>query len=365
LETFRALRRMLTGETGLESGASGGFRPAEPSAAQNGTVIQTCRQCGAAHGAEATSCYVCRALLSPNGQGRGVRSEGFARTHDALAVAPDWRGEVSHRLQEYRKRQRRLREGPSQPALAFDEETSAGDDKPVRSRAAYAAAAVAAAPPMSRRVHRVHRTERVEINLLQPSLDFSGATASAAGWHVALVSPMASLHERRLAAALDAALLLFAYGSFLTLFAALGGRLAASKVDAAVLLATLGLFYAQYFALFTFFGGVTPGMMWRGLRLATFDGREPRVRDKAWRTFGYLVSAGTLMIGFLWALWDEDHLCWHDRISHTHLSWTADASRGPGMDTELASEAEGPQFASARLDIRAEGDPARRGDSRY
>ena len=119
LETFRALRRMLGGESELESGASGGPRPAEPSAAQNGTVIQTCRHCGAAHGAEATSCYVCRAILTPDQDGRGVRGSGFARTSGAPAASPDWRSEVSVRLQEYRKRKRRLREGPSQPELAF------------------------------------------------------------------------------------------------------------------------------------------------------------------------------------------------------------------------------------------------------
>jgi uncharacterized RDD family membrane protein YckC/ribosomal protein L40E len=335
---------MFMGETELECVASGGLRPAEPSAAQNGTVIQTCRQCGAAHGAEATSCYVCRALLSPDQEGRGVRG-GVVRTNGALAVAPDWRSEVSVRLQEYRKRQRRLREGPSQPELAF-EEASAENDKPVLSRAAYAAAAVAAPVPLMPR--RVHRVERVEIDLLQPSLDFSSTAAlpggerGAAGWHVALASPMASLRERRLAAGMDAALLLFSYGSFLALFWALGGRLAASKVDAAVLAATLALFYAQYFALFTFFGGATPGMMWRGLRLATFDGHEPQSGDKVWRSFGYLVSAGTLMLGFLWALWDEDHLCWHDRISHTHLTWTSGMHGAPGVGASMASEAEEP-----------------------
>ena len=39
-----------------------------------------------------------------------------------------------------------------------------------------------------------------------------------------------------------------------------------------------------------------------------------------WRSFGYLVSAGTLLFGFLAALWDEDHLTWHDRISQTYLT---------------------------------------------
>jgi uncharacterized RDD family membrane protein YckC len=210
---------------------------------------------------------------------------------------------------------------------------------------------------MPRRVSARNRAEHIEIDLLQPSLDFSGTAASpsagrgAAGWHVALASPMASLHERRMAGALDAVLILFAYGSFLALFAALGGRLQASRIDVAVLVATLGLFYAQYFALFTFFGGVTPGMMWRGLRLTTFDGRQPQLHDKAWRTLGYLVSAGTLTFGFLWTLWDEDRLCWHDRISHTHLTWTSAApDESAAASVSAEAEPEEPQFATARLD---------------
>jgi len=349
----------------------------EPSAAQNGTVIQTCRKCGAAHGAESANCYVCHARLSPDDRGDRVRSHGLVRTDGALAVAPDWRSEVTLRLQEYRKRQRRLREGPAQPELVFSEERGAETDKPAPSRAAYTAAYTAAAPvpapavavqPPRRTFRRgTHRIERVEIDLLQPSLDFSGATSAAgaagraANWHAALVLPMASLHERRLAAMLDGALLLFAYGGFLSLFSALGGRLVASKLDAAVLMATLALFYGQYFALFTLFGGATPGMMWRGLRLATFDGGEPRLRHLAWRSFGYLVSAGTLMLGFLWALWDEDHLCWHDRISHTHLTWTADGiSEADQGDPGGARGEEASRPVSTRPAECSDGTPVRR-----
>jgi uncharacterized RDD family membrane protein YckC len=174
----------------------------------------------------------------------------------------------------------------------------------------------------------MHRIERVEIDLSQPSLDFTPAHArdhgAPAQWRTALVFPTASLQERRLAALLDALFISVAFGGFLALFTALGGQLAVSKFDGAVMLATLTLFYGQYFALFTLFGGATPGMMWRGLRLATFDGGDPLMRHLAWRSFGYLISAGTLLLGFLWALWDEDRLCWHDRISHTHVTWNAE-----------------------------------------
>jgi uncharacterized RDD family membrane protein YckC len=131
---------------------------------------------------------------------------------------------------------------------------------------------------------------------------------------------VASIAQRRRAALLDAALLLFSYGAFLSPFAALGGRFAFSKLDVIVVAATLALFYALYVALFTFFGGETPGMMLSHLRVVSFDGAGPAPSQLLWRSFGYLVSAGMLMFGFLAALWDEDHLTWHDRISQTYLS---------------------------------------------
>jgi uncharacterized RDD family membrane protein YckC len=106
----------------------------------------------------------------------------------------------------------------------------------------------------------------------------------------------------------------------LALFTTLGGRLGFNRLDAMVTGATLGLFYAQYFALFTIFGGSTPGMMLRGIRVVSYDGSVPTSRQMAWRSFGYLISAATCFLGFLWALWDEDHLCWQDRISQTYLT---------------------------------------------
>ena len=131
---------------------------------------------------------------------------------------------------------------------------------------------------------------------------------------------MAAIPERRAAALVDAALLLFSYGGMLALFMVLGGRIGFNKVDLAVAGATFALFYAQYFALFTIFGGSTPGMMLRGLRVVSFDGGIPTSRQMSWRSFGYLISAGTCFLGFVWALWDDDQLCWQDRISRTYLT---------------------------------------------
>jgi uncharacterized RDD family membrane protein YckC len=134
------------------------------------------------------------------------------------------------------------------------------------------------------------------------------------------IYPVASLDERRMAAVIDVVCLLFAYGGFLTLFGSLGGQFTLSKLSAAVYGATFAIVYAQYFALFTVFGGTTPGMMFRGLQVASFSGDQPTPRQMLLRTAGYVLSAGTFFMGFLWTWWDEDTLTWHDRLSRTYLS---------------------------------------------
>jgi len=78
--------------------------------------------------------------------------------------------------------------------------------------------------------------------------------------------------------------------------------------------------YLQYVALFTIFGGTTTGMMMRGLQVVSFSGDTPTAKQMLLRSAGYMLSAGTFFLGFLWALWDEDELTWHDRLSHTYLS---------------------------------------------
>jgi uncharacterized RDD family membrane protein YckC len=131
--------------------------------------------------------------------------------------------------------------------------------------------------------------------------------------------PVASLEERRFAAAIDIACLIFAYGGFLALFGSLGGQFTLSKLSAAVYGMAFAIVYLQYFALFTVFGGTTPGMMFRGLQVTSFTGDPPTPRQMLLRTAGYILSAGTLFLGFFWAWWDEDALTWHDRLSRTYL----------------------------------------------
>ncbi len=149
----------------------------------------------------------------------------------------------------------------------------------------------------------------------------SATTESGKSWKAEPgLYPVASIDDRRIAGLADVACLLFAYGAFLALFGSLGGQFTISKLSAAVCAATLAIVYVQYFALFTIFGGTTPGMMLRGLHVVSFDGETPTARQMLLRAFGYLLSAGTFFLGFLWAMWDEDCLTWHDRLSRTYLA---------------------------------------------
>ena len=132
--------------------------------------------------------------------------------------------------------------------------------------------------------------------------------------------PVAALDDRRIAAVIDAVCLLFAYGGFMALFSSLGGQFSATKLNTLVYVATFAVVYLQYFALFTIFGGTTPGMMFRGLQVASFSGAPPTQRQYLLRSLGYVLSATAVFAGFAWSWWDEDHLTWHDRISRTYLS---------------------------------------------
>jgi uncharacterized RDD family membrane protein YckC len=283
-------------------------------------VIKTCQHCGAVNGDPSGICFFCDAPLGALGRS-AVSRRVATPTEASLAVEPEWRREVSSRFQDYRAR----RGGATpdlQTALPFDSNTS--------HPAEYSGISTQVdSPAPSKQAHgsRKHRNERFEISI--PNLD-SASAASHFDWpaaqqlgagsaHAPLHS-VASLPQRRRAAMLDLGLLLFSYGGMLALFTVLGGHIGFNKLDLAVVGATFALFYAQYFALFTVFGGATPGMMLRGLRVVSFDGGMPTSRQMAWRSFGYLISAGMCFLGFVWALWDDDQLCWQDRISKTYLT---------------------------------------------
>jgi uncharacterized RDD family membrane protein YckC len=286
-------------------------------------VAKTCQQCGAVNGARTDVCCFCDAPLGAL-EHLSLSRRIITPTEGNLAVEPEWRREVSSRVQEYRVRRRGGATTALQTALPFDSETSCAAES-----ADAGTEFVPPAPARKITAPRTQRSERYEISVPNtgrlsginlPSSALSSPAPAIAGLTQTSVYAVASLRERRRAAIMDAGLLVFSYGGMLALFTVLGGRIGLNNVDLTVAGAAFALFYAQYFALFTVFGGSTPGMMLRGLRVVSFDGSIPTSRQMVWRSFGYLISAGTCFLGFLWSIWDDDQLCWQDRISDTYLT---------------------------------------------
>jgi len=302
----------------------------DASAAQNLPVTKTCSQCGAVLPNETRVCQFCDSSFSV----------GFSAIGDPADVCPGlrtatgsegiqdaaWRGELEQRLNAYRTRRRK---GSPNDQCSFSFEDCGGNDglehsvaieEPAKPPEDDFSFTIAIGRPSNKQIledspMQIDVSSHPEIEGQAASEQVREGIPAQSGLY-----PVASIDERRLSGMIDLFCLLFAYGGFLGLFGSLGGHFTVSKLSAEVCASTLAAVYLQYFVLFTIFGGTTPGMMMRGLQVMSFTGEAPTARQMVLRSAGYLVSAGTFFLGFLWAMWDSDELTWHDRLSRTYLS---------------------------------------------
>ena len=260
------------------------------------------------------------------------QAESPASTQGNLALRSsgeeEWRGELNQRLQAYRARRRKAFPNEAQTELPFESRQPAAavavqmeEPRPAAGDPDddFAFTIAIGRPPQNAEPE----DPRLLIDVSLPPLAESEEQEQAPEVPEESPSdlyPVATLRERRRAALIDAACLAFAYGGFLALFGSLGGQFTLSKLSAVVCFSTFAFVYIQYFGLFTVFGGTTPGMMVRGLQVASFTGDSPTAQQLFLRTAGYIISAGTFFLGFFWALWDEDAMTWHDRLSRTYLA---------------------------------------------
>jgi uncharacterized RDD family membrane protein YckC len=322
----------------------------DASAAQKPPVTKTCPQCGCVRPSSVRACNFCDSNfsveLSSHEDNRPslAPKESSATAQQAKCVSTAtstvreekdgaWRGELGQRLEAYRARHGKLPSEVAQSKLPFGESEVARRSVAVVEQApvvtahppvsttgdddfSFTIAIGRYTPPAEKRDARM----MIDVSLPPKSNAYEqGDREDERSKHYGLY-PVASMRDRRIAALIDGACLLFAYGGFLALFGSLGGHFTASKLTAAVYTTTLAIVYLQYFALFTTFGGTTPGMMFRGLQVATFSGAPPAPRRLLLRSMGYILSASACFAGFFWAWWDEDGLTWHDRVSRTYLS---------------------------------------------
>jgi uncharacterized RDD family membrane protein YckC len=83
--------------------------------------------------------------------------------------------------------------------------------------------------------------------------------------------------------------------------------------------AALLAFGALYMALFFTLARATPGMKYAGLSLCTIDGHAPGRTQRCGRLLAMVLSLLPVGLGMIWAIFDEEHLSWHDRLSGTYL----------------------------------------------
>lgn len=300
----------------------------EASAAQNAPVTKTCLQCGAVLPSSLRACSFCDSSLVTEAS---VDSVSISQSNENFLTQPEpdsvpaWRGVLSERMQTYRSRKRKKPAyGSGQSEFSFEAENDGASVAVTEQRGNHPAAeedfsfTIAIGRPAKK---QEPEDSRLIIDVsARPEPSPESGTAEAISERKPGLYPVASMNDRRLAALFDGGCLLFAYGAFLALFSSLGGEFTLSKLSAVVYTATFAIVYLQYFWLFTIFGGTTPGMMLRSLQVVSFSGEPPTPRQMLLRSFGYILSAGTFFLGFLWAIWDEDSLTWHDRISQTYLS---------------------------------------------
>jgi uncharacterized RDD family membrane protein YckC len=143
-------------------------------------------------------------------------------------------------------------------------------------------------------------------------------TATQAGTGAPALYP-ASISLRLMAAVVDGALIAGAALAF-ALVAAVNAQdlptIREIELGAAVALAVIGVIYQAVFFTLT---EATPGMKYARISLCTFDDQIPTGAQRLGRLGALLLSLLPVGLGVGWAIFDEEHLSWHDRLSRTYL----------------------------------------------
>jgi uncharacterized RDD family membrane protein YckC len=130
---------------------------------------------------------------------------------------------------------------------------------------------------------------------------------------------MASFSRRLLAVVVDGALIAGAFlGAAMAAFTHMAQLppLKIQELGALVGLVSIALFYQMVFSTFA---DATPGMRYARVSLCTFNNQSPTRAQVLGRLGALLLSVLAMGLGLAWAIFDENHLCWHDRLSQTYL----------------------------------------------
>jgi hypothetical protein len=133
-----------------------------------------------------------------------------------------------------------------------------------------------------------------------------------------VVIEAAPISLRLMAALVDAGLI---FGAFLGCVAGMvhvTGWLPAGIEAVGASAGTLIALYVGYHLLFFTFSDQTPGMIYARIGLCTMTDENPSRAAMRKRLLAQIVAALPLGLGLLWAVFDEEKLGWHDRISRMY-----------------------------------------------
>jgi uncharacterized RDD family membrane protein YckC len=160
--------------------------------------------------------------------------------------------------------------------------------------------------------------------LMQTSVEAQKETTAAAGLpdEIADGEPrvvLAPMRFRLMAGIVNGSLVM---GAFVTATAATAfslKNLPSPRVIEVGAVAALAVIALLYHFLFYAFSKGTPGMRYAGVSLCTFEGMNLTRRQRFERLAAMLLSVVPMGLGVVWAIFDEDRLTWHDRLSKTYL----------------------------------------------
>ncbi|MFB3826215.1 MAG: RDD family protein [Bryobacteraceae bacterium] len=190
-------------------------------------------------------------------------------------------------------------------------------------------AAPKAAPPPARPASKAHarRPAPPRAPEAQRSLDFLSPAPRAARKLRTTVeaviycdAPVATKMHRAVGAALDASMILIAFGLFLLTFHFAGGEFVLNRQSTVLLGGACLIIAALYGFLWALAGCESAGKRWIGLKLINFDGFPPDGAQRLLRFAGACLGFCAAGAGILWAVVDEESLSWHDHISKTFLT---------------------------------------------
>jgi uncharacterized RDD family membrane protein YckC len=129
---------------------------------------------------------------------------------------------------------------------------------------------------------------------------------------------LAPFSRRLLATVIDGSLSLAAFLGPLALTASCGLVLRSPRAFGLAAALVFLSICAGYQALCSALGNATPGIWFAGIGICTVDGYVASRAQRTRRLLALPLSILPLGLGLAWALFDEDRLTWHDRLSGTY-----------------------------------------------